>query len=142
MPPRFTPCPTPGCPELRDRRTGDCPQGHSKIKRRQAQRLTDAQRPSARNRGYNAEHDRLFRCPVLARDPVCTIGGCTHPSEHADHHPLTRRQLVAQGLNPNDPQHGRGLCAHHHNSHTASHDGGYGNPRTHHTTPTNGDHAT
>lgn len=125
---RFTPCPTPGCPELRDRTTGDCPSGHAAAKRRSAQRLTDAQRPSARARGYDRAHERLFRAPVLRRDPTCTSPGCTAPSVHADHWPHSRRELIAMGENPNDPKWGRGLCPSHHSAHTASSDGGFGNP--------------
>jgi len=32
------------------------------------------------------------------------------PSVVADHWPLDQRQLIAAGLDPNDPVHGRGLC--------------------------------
>jgi 5-methylcytosine-specific restriction protein A len=129
MPPRWTPCPHPSCPELVDRRTGDCARGHAQAKRRQAQQRTDAQRPNAKARGYGADHAR-FRAAVLRRDPICVIDGCDQPSTDADHHPLTRRQLVAVGFNPNDPKHGRGLCHPHHSSETARRDGGYGNPRS------------
>jgi 5-methylcytosine-specific restriction protein A len=38
---------------------------------------------------------------------------------HADHWPLSRRQLAAQGMNPNDPKHGRGLCTPCHSRETA-----------------------
>jgi 5-methylcytosine-specific restriction protein A len=37
----------------------------------------------------------------------------------ADHWPLSRRELEDQGLDPNDPQHGRGLCKHCHDMETA-----------------------
>lgn len=125
---RYTPCPDPTCPELVDRTTGDCPKGHAAAKRTAAQQRTDAARPSSNARGYDRTHERLFRAPVLRRDPLCTV--CHKaPSVHADHHPLTRRQLEAQGLDPNDPKHGRGICASCHSSETAAHDGGYGNPK-------------
>lgn len=121
-------CPQPGCPLLVS--NGDCPAGHARAKRIATQRRTDAQRPTARQRGYNTDHEHLFRQPVLQRDPTCVI--CHQaPSTHADHWPLTRRQLITQGLNPNDPRHGRGLCPSCHATHTATSDGGYGNP--HHT---------
>lgn len=126
--PRFSPCPEPTCPLLVDRATGDCDAGHAKAKRTTRQRLTDAQRPTARQRGYDATHSRTFRTPVLMRDPVCVL--CHKaPSVHADHHPHTRAELVRRGMNPNDPQHGRGLCQPCHSRETAKHDGGWGNPR-------------
>ncbi|AHH98316.1 hypothetical protein KALB_4954 [Kutzneria albida DSM 43870] len=37
----------------------------------------------------------------------------------ADHYPKSRRELVAAGADPNDPQHGRGLCVACHNAQTA-----------------------
>lgn len=127
MPPRYTPCPEPGCPELHDRKAGDCPSGHAKAKRKAAQQRTDAARPNARARGYDGNHERLFRRAVLARDPRCVLCGLL-PSQHADHHPHTRAELVRQGKNPNDPHWGRGLCHPCHSTVTARNDGGYGNP--------------
>jgi 5-methylcytosine-specific restriction enzyme A len=49
---------------------------------------------------------------VLARDPVCVLQlpGCTRVATDADHWPLDRRELIAQGLDHNDPRYGRGLC--------------------------------
>jgi 5-methylcytosine-specific restriction protein A len=38
---------------------------------------------------------------------------------HADHWPLSRRELVEQGLDPDDPKHGRGLCTSCHSRSTA-----------------------
>jgi 5-methylcytosine-specific restriction protein A len=80
-------------------------------------------RPSAAARGYDAEH-RSFRTAVLQRDPVCVMPGCTSPSAHADHWPLSRRQLEAHGMNANDPANGRGLCHSHHSQETARHQPG------------------
>jgi 5-methylcytosine-specific restriction protein A len=37
----------------------------------------------------------------------------------ADHWPRDRRELERLGLDPDDPQHGRGLCASCHGKHTA-----------------------
>lgn len=129
MPPsRYKPCPEPGCPHLVDRRTGDCDAGHAQAKRRARQQHTDSQRPTAHQRGYDAQHARRFRRPVLQRDPICVL--CHNaPSKHADHHPHTRDELLRMGENPNDPKWGRGLCHACHSSETARHDGGYGNPR-------------
>ena len=124
---RWLPCPEHTCPELVDRETGDCARGHAAAKRKAQQQRTDAQRPTSRQRGYDADHERLFRTPVLRRDPTCMR--CHNaPSVHADHHPHTRKELIELGLNPNDPRHGRGLCGACHSSETARHDGGFGNP--------------
>lgn len=80
---------------------------------------SDDTRGTSRQRGYDEHHARTFRTVVLTRDPDCVIPGCLHRSEHADHYPHARRELVDLGLNPNDPRYGRGLCQHHHNQHTA-----------------------
>jgi 5-methylcytosine-specific restriction protein A len=102
----------PGCPEYTQR--GRC-DGH----RREAER----QRGTARQRGYDSRHETQFRTAVLARDPVCVL--CrTAPAEHADHHPLSRRELVERGDDPNDPKHGRGLCQRCHAKETARHQPG------------------
>jgi 5-methylcytosine-specific restriction protein A len=37
----------------------------------------------------------------------------------ADHYPLSRKELIDAGLDPNDPQHGRGLCKPCHDRETA-----------------------
>lgn len=121
-------CPEPGCPLIVT--NGDCTAGHAQTKRKAAQRRTDAARPTARQRGYGTDHERLFRQPVLRRDPVCVL--CqTRPAVHADHWPHTRTQLVKAGANPNNPAYGRGLCPPCHATHTATNDGGYGNQPHH-----------
>lgn len=74
------------------------------------QRTSDRDRGSATTRGYGAEHRERFRRGVLARDRVCVL--ChLHPATRADHYPRSRRELVLLHLDPNDPVHGRGLCA-------------------------------
>lgn len=102
------------------------------------QGTVDHRRGTPTQRGYTGTGHRKFHNAVLARDPTCTCTGCrrcTHParcvreSTQADHHPATRRQLAARGANPNDPDHGRGLCGPCHSHSTASTDGGFGNPR-------------
>ena len=89
----------------------------------------DQARGTPHQRGYTATHRNTFRHHVLTRDPDCQCPGCpvcTHPnrtcvrdSTDADHHPHTRRQLIALGLDPNDQQYGRGLCHRCHSHHTA-----------------------
>lgn len=123
---RWTVCSTPGCPEYTQH--GRCDEH-----RRQAERA----RGTARQRGYDRTHETRFRPAVLARDPQCVCRDTSHghpdpcgqPSQHADHWPLDRRELVARGLDPNDPKHGRGLCAPCHSSETAHHQpGGFNRP--------------
>lgn len=115
-------CPTPGCPELTEGgRCDDC-----KARAEQA-------RGTAAQRGYDHEHRERFRRGVLRKDPLCVCtdehrnaqgqghgaAGCLVPSAHADHHPRGRDELVRLGLDPNDPQYGRGLCGPCHSWHTS-----------------------
>lgn len=94
-------------------------------------------RGTARERGYDRRHDRRFRRKVLLKNPlcVCTDPGhghgdeCLRPSRHADHWPRDRRALVAAGLDPNDPDYGRGLCGRCHGKHTATEQPGGWNAR-------------
>lgn len=81
-------------------------------------RAKDQARGTAAQRGYAGRGHQSFRVAVLARDPICKV--CRRaPSTVADHYPTSRRDLVDQGLNPNDPQHGRGLCHRCHSQETA-----------------------
>ncbi|HCT77971.1 MAG TPA: holin [Micromonosporaceae bacterium] len=74
---------------------------------------------------YRTPGHAAFRVAVLDRDPHCQCHDlycprhqdrpCEQPSAVADHWPLTRRQLVAQGFHPDDPARGRGLCLDCHN---------------------------
>ncbi|MEH0578980.1 hypothetical protein QBA54_31925 [Streptomyces sp. B21-108] len=89
---RWRVCSTPGCPEYTQH--GKC-DAH--------RRAAEQRRGSARQRGYDTEHETLFRRPVLARDPTCVCTDQTHghdspcgqPSKHADHYPHDRRALAA-----------------------------------------------
>lgn len=89
---------------------------------------TRAKRASNVAQGYDQQHRRRFRAGVLRRDPWCQcqrtdhahgVGPCLAPSTDADHWPVDRRELVRRGLDPNDPEHGRGLCRRCHSSETA-----------------------
>lgn len=102
-------CNVAGCPELFEGKGGRCPT-HTREAR--------ARRTS--NRVYNTAGHQRFREVVLTRDVVCVIPGCVQWATVADHYPRDRRTLVELGLNPNDPQYGRGLCTVHHNQHTAA----------------------
>jgi len=87
-----------------------------------------AKRGSAATQGYGRRHRETFRAAVLARDPVCKLCLKAWATE-ADHWPLSRRELVAAGLDPDDPQHGRGLCKPCHSRETARHQPGGWNDR-------------
>jgi len=124
-------CSKPGCPEIV--RRGRCTEHQQ-----QHRRATEAPRPSAARRGYDKAHNTLFRPAVLARDPICVCDQpgrhghaqrCGRPSEHADHYPRSRRELVDLGLDPNDPAFGRGLCQRCHSGETARHQPGGWNAR-------------
>lgn len=78
----------------------------------------EAERGTAAQRGYSTRGHQLFRAAVLTRDPVCVV--CrVRLATVADHWPRSRRELVEAGLNPNDPQYGRGLCKPDHDRSTA-----------------------
>lgn len=100
-------CSSPGCPNLHPS-TGKCP-----ACRDQADR---ARRPYGNP--YASRGHRRFRREVLGRDPVCVLCGRA-PSTVADHFPSERRDLVAAGLDPDDPIFGRGLCSACHGTETA-----------------------
>jgi 5-methylcytosine-specific restriction enzyme A len=113
MPRALKTCSVVGCPELAA--AGRC-EGH----RREAEQC----RGTSAQRGYSGRGHEGFRKAVLRRDPICVIDGCWFPATEADHHPLSRRELVVRGLNPNDPARGRGLCKPHHSQSTAQHQPG------------------
>lgn len=123
----------PRCPNLVPS-GGRCPDHQ-----RQARRDSDHARGGAASRGYGRRHRQRFRAAVLARDPYCRCsetdhehgaGSCPQPSTTADHWPRSRRQLATAGLDPDDPQYGRGLCKSCHDRATALHQpGGWHHPR-------------
>jgi 5-methylcytosine-specific restriction protein A len=117
----LTTCSTPGCPELVE--SGRC-DGCS--------RQAEQRRGSSSARGYGKRHRQQFRRAVLERDincVLCIAGGTWTPATVADHWPLSRRELTARGLDPDDPKHGRGLCATCHNRETARNQPGGWNER-------------
>jgi 5-methylcytosine-specific restriction protein A len=68
---------------------------------------------------------------VLDRDVICVLCGAALATV-ADHWPRSRRQLVAAGLDADDPQYGRGLCASCHGTETANNPdqaGGFNQPQ-------------
>lgn len=111
------PCPVPGCPELTS--TGRC----------EAHRAQDWQ--LRRERGahnYGSSRWQRVRRAYLYEHPWCVL--CTAPATVADHHPLSRRELVARGVDPDSPTHLRPLCTPCHNRETARHQpGGWAHER-------------
>ncbi len=110
-------CPTSGCATITEGgRCGTC--------RSKAEQV----RGSASQRGYNSRSHRIrFRQGVLSKHPFCVL--CGSVATVADHHPLSRRELEAQGLDPNDPERGRGLCKPCHDRETSTHQPGGWNQR-------------
>lgn len=83
----------------------------------------EQRRGTSTARGYDRRHRRRFREGVLARDPICVM--CLRrPSTEADHYPRSKRELIADGLDSNDPRYGRGLCKPCHSRETATHQPG------------------
>lgn len=104
-------CSKPGCAALVD--AGRCADHRAQADR--------ARRPDGNP--YRSKGHRRFREGVLARNPICVL--CLKMrATVADHHPKSRRELVRLGLNPDDPQHGRGLCKRCHDRETAAHQPG------------------
>lgn len=83
----------------------------------------DRARGTAAERGYRSAGHRRFRELVLQRDPIC-VACQLAPSTVADHWPLSRRELVAQQLDADDPARGRGVCKRCHDRSTARHQPG------------------
>lgn len=108
----------PRCRRLRDAQGRCSPQC-----RTQRKAAGNRARGSSTQQGYGSEHRELFRKPILARDPICTVCG-DEPSTEADHWTRSRKELIVQGLDPNDPQYGRGVCSPCHKRETAKHQPG------------------
>jgi 5-methylcytosine-specific restriction enzyme A len=108
-------CNVAGCPTI------GTVAGKCDAHRREAQRGRESG-------GYNTKAHLRFRRAVLARDPVCKR--CVKAlSTVADHYPVSKRDLIAHGLDANDPQYGRGLCHRCHSIETAEHQpGGWHQP--------------
>lgn len=110
-------CTRPGCPRLTT--SGRCDQCRTDA---------DKARGTATQRGYTSAGHRRFRTAVLDRDPICVLCRLA-ASTVADHWPLSRRELIAHGLDPDGPAHGRGLCKPCHDRATATNQPGGWNSR-------------
>ena len=102
-------CSVTGCPTLYPSTQGTrCP----------AHRKEARQSRYETNNVYSSKGHKHFRSEVLTRDPICVLCQLKQATV-ADHYPHSRKELIEQGLNPNDPIYGRGLCPTCHNSETA-----------------------
>ena len=90
------PCSTPGCPELVEGGPS-CPAHVAEARRRDEER-----RPRSERR-YGPEFERN-RAALLADRPLCACG-CGRLADTADHWPVTRRELLAQGVADPDARH-------------------------------------
>lgn len=114
-------CAQPGCYNLQP-----CPE-HAK---------KPSTQPSASSRGYGSRWQQI-RKAFLAANPLCAGNGtgshhphCDGKATIPDHHPLTRAELVRQGVADPDAFHRlvprSDPC---HKSITVRFDGGWGNPK-------------
>ena len=108
-------CSVHGCPELYPAAEGSRCSEHRKA--------ADQARGTPKERGYTGAGHRAFRIAVITRDPVC-VQCMVQVSTVADHYPTSKRDLIDAGLDSNDPQYGRGLCARCHSIETAQHQPG------------------
>jgi 5-methylcytosine-specific restriction protein A len=107
----------------------DCPEVVAVGRCATHQRAADLARGSAAERGYSSRAYRVGKRVVLRRDPICTACGAA-PSSVPDHHPVSRRDLVAAGVrNPDHPSRMRGVCARCHGRQTAVNQPGGWNAR-------------
>lgn len=115
MPRALKVCSTTGCPEL-------VPTGRCAGCTRDAER----KRGSSTARGYGTAWSRRSRS-FVRRHPFCAVQapGCAGVATLADHHPISRRDLVDQGVPDPDADHRlRPSCHHCHSVETARHQPG------------------
>jgi 5-methylcytosine-specific restriction protein A len=116
MPQRpLRPCTTPGCP-------GRTPDGRCPACRDTRQTNPRLRAEKTAERGYDAPWRRR-RLDYLTDHPVCAL--CHRAATIADHHPISRRDLVARGdPDPDAPHHLRPLCRTCHDRATGRHQPG------------------
>jgi 5-methylcytosine-specific restriction protein A len=102
------PCRRLGCP-----RTTREPHGLCAAHRAEQRQREDAERGSARERGYRSPRWLATRARILARDPICRFPGCRRPSTDCAH-------IVPRSEGGSDDERNlRGLCHAHHSAETA-----------------------
>lgn len=107
------PCKTPGCRGTARPGRSTCSGCNTRTRRDLRIR-----RGHSTEQGYGRGHRDRFRTGVLTRDRVCVV--CRRrEAVVADHYPLDRKTLVKMRLDPDDPDHGRGLCKRCHDQHSA-----------------------
>jgi 5-methylcytosine-specific restriction protein A len=106
------PCVRNGCGKKALPKLGTC-RAHTQQVRAHSDRKREGTRGS-----YSHKAWRECRAVVLDVNPWCVL--CGHLATVADHHPIKRRDLVAQGLDPNDPDRCRSLCKPCHDRHTGT----------------------
>lgn len=104
---KWSVCNVTGCPEITTTTKCDT---HTRDK--------EKERRTTKDPAYSTAGHQRFRTLVLHRDPICVICHIA-ASTDADHYPKDRKQLVLEGLDPNDPNNGRGLCHSCHSKETA-----------------------
>ena len=110
MPRAFKVCSTVDCPNL-------VAQGRCAKCRAEAER----KRGTRHERGYDSAWSKRAK-RYLARHPLCAVKGptCSYVATVPDHHPVSRRDLVAQGVADPDADHRlRPVCASCHGRETA-----------------------
>ena len=113
-------CSTPGCGTIYPTNQGSRCKG--------CRVEADKRRGTSTERGYHSKGHKAFRAAVLRRDPICVLCHIKQ-ADTADHYPLSRKELIAKGMNPNDPTYGRGLDKQCHDRETARHQpGGWNTP--------------
>lgn len=102
-------CGVRGCPNSYEGTESRCAEHRKAADRRHWEDSAPYKSPGHRNR---------FRPGVLGRDTLCVLCRIA-PATVADHWPKSRKELVALGLDPDDPEYGRGLCHRCHSAETA-----------------------
>jgi 5-methylcytosine-specific restriction protein A len=105
----FRVCGQRGCPTTYEGNESRCPE-HRKAAQKRHWEDTKAYK--------SAGHRNRFRPGVLDHDPICVLCHIA-AATIADHWPKSRKELIALGLDPDDPRYGRGLCKPCHDTETA-----------------------
>ncbi len=116
------PCGQPGCPAL-----VEAGQGYCDKHKRDKQQQTDSQRGTAHQRGYGARWQRA-RAYYLRAHPLCV---------YCEREGITKAAEVVDHITPHkgdwdlfwDSDNWQSLCKSHHDSKTATADGGFGNKK-------------
>lgn len=107
---------------------GSCPELTTAGRCEACATAADRARGTAAERGYGSFWSRVIRPKYLKAHPICRL--CPSVATVADHFPVSRRDLVAQGVKDPDGWHRmRPLCKACHDKHTAAEQAGGWNQR-------------